>query len=227
MLLLSGFASKGQPVIVVTEHLSPYQIVHPDGSITGRNTAKVREIFQEAGLPYQIFSNEWTISYQQALKEKSVCIYSLARIPQRESKFTWIGKLSSMQAHFYSNPENNISLNNFDDAKNFRVAAIEDDVSLHFLKSKGFDEATNLYPVKNYESLLQLLEKRSKLIDLIMLNDELLHHRQRHQQNPIKLKKHDNFIAFSIDFYLACHADADPVLVNNLQNALEKVNTGN
>lgn len=128
--LLAVFSSQADTVTVVTEHLSPYQIVHADGT------------------------------------------------------------------------------------------SIEDDVSLHFLVSRGFEEGRNLYPVKNYESLLQLLEKRSQLIDLIMLNDELLHHRR---QNPIQLKKHDNFTAFSIDFYLACHVNAAPNLLEVLKQATRKV----
>lgn len=223
VLVLYTFTTVAQPVVVVTEHLAPFQIVGPDGSITGLNTDRVRSAFDQANIPYTLYSNEWTVSYQQALKNRDVCIYSLARIPEREDMFAWIGELSSMNAFFYSNPDSDIELSRFDDAKRFRVAAMENDVSLTYLKSKGFIENQNLYTVKNYSSLLQLLDKRSDIIDLILLSDDLLAYRQSGQKNPAKFRKHDNFIAMKIDFNLACNVNTKPMLIDKLSQALTVV----
>lgn len=207
---------------MVTENLGPYQTVQPDGTVGGIHTDVIADVFTTAKVPFNIYINEWSVSFQQALHTPNVCIYSIARTPEREPQFEWIGYLSSMEGYFYSKAERNIQLEHFSDAFNYKVAAIKNDVSTQHLLNKGFVKDDNLYEVDSYASLLSLLEVRSDSIDLIMLGDALLSSRVTDITQRQRFKKHDAFTAINIDFYLACNKHSDPALTHALSDVFSR-----
>lgn len=219
-----SFSLCGQsaPVTILTEHLAPFQIVEQDGTVRGTYTHIIESTFTAASVPFEIHSNPWAVSYTQATKDNNTCLYSVARIPSREGKFLWIGELGYAEAFFYSSRQKDIVLNTFDDAKRFTVAAIQGDASYEHLLAKGFEVGKNLYPVENYDSLITLVSKRADKIDLIMLTDVLLTNRLDDEGGRSPLRKHDNFRALDIHFYLACNLGFDPGIASRLQGALKQ-----
>lgn len=91
---------------VLTEHLSPYQIVTSNNNITGFSTDIVRAIFDESGYDYTIEAYPWTLTYKRAQKEENTCIYSIAKTKAREDKFQWIGEIIKSTISFYALKEN-------------------------------------------------------------------------------------------------------------------------
>jgi polar amino acid transport system substrate-binding protein len=78
-----------------------------------------------------------------------------------------------------------------EDAKTFITAVIKDDITHHFLLSKGFVENQNLYASSNYDTPLRLLEVPSRNIDLVIINDDLINHRFG---NTEEIQKYTNLL---------------------------------
>jgi polar amino acid transport system substrate-binding protein len=133
------FASE---VTVVTAHLAPFQIVNST-SITGLSTEIVKATLDVSGLDYNIEAYEWSLSFNRARQEPNVCIYSLARIPARNTLFHWVGHITSSMVSLYSLANNSLFIDNIDDAKKHMTAVIKDDVIHHYLLDIGFEEGKN------------------------------------------------------------------------------------
>lgn len=205
---------------IVTEHLAPYQIVNKN-SVTGLSTEIIEATLKESQYAYKITSYPWALSYNRAKQEKNTCIYSLAKIPQREPLFKWVGHIVSSSISLYSLKDNQIVVPNIEEAKKYHIAVIRDDVTHHFLLSKGFIENKNLYVVNNYDALLRFLDLPARNIDLVVLNDDLLNNRVKDSNEAIKYKSVFHFKELTLNFYFACSLNTDKHIVDNLKNSME------
>ena len=205
---------------VVTEHLAPFQIV-TEKAISGLSTEIVTATLQESKLDYNLEAHPWSHSYNRALNVANTCIYSLAYIPERKPKFQWVGHITTSTISLYALSENAISIKNLEQAKNYRIAVIKDDVTHHFLISKGFVENENLYVMNNYDSLLKLLEIPSRQIDLVVLNDDLLANRVKNSAEAKKYKGVFMLKELTLAFYFACSLNTDKSIVNSLKKAMK------
>lgn len=205
---------------ILTEHLAPFQIVKAN-EIEGISSEIVKATLNESQYTYNLASYPWSVTYNQALKEANTCIYSLARIPDRESLFQWIGKIVDSNTSFYALKSNPVDINHFDDARKYKIAVIKDDVTHHFLLSKGFIENEQFYVMNNYEALLKLLEIPSRNIDLVILNDDLLSYRVKHSKDILKYKKIITIDELALNFHLACSLKTEKNIVNHLIDSMK------
>lgn len=212
------------PIQVVTEVFEPFQIQHRDGSISGSATKMVRKAFDKANLAYRIDINEWTVSYNLALKTPNVCIYSIARIPEREKLFYWVGYISSIEAFLYSVAEKQIELAGIQDALKYNVAALQDDYSFLYLVNSGFEVNKNLFPVSSREKLISMLIRRSETVDLVMLTDSLLAQQFPAVNARSQIHKHTELGPLTLDFYLACNLNTERNVVEKLRVSMFELN---
>ena len=205
---------------ILTEHLAPYQIVSKD-SITGLSTEIVEATLKESQYSYNILAYPWALSFSRAQHGKNTCIYSLARIPQREPLFNWVGHIASSTISLYSIKGSQITVSNISEARKYNIAVIRDDVTHHYLLTKGFVEKENLYVVDDYDALLKLLDLPSRHIDLVVLNDDLLKNRVKNSKDTSKYENVFKFKELTLNFYLACSLNTDKKIVDNLINAMK------
>jgi len=220
-------AISAQHITIVTENLPPFQIVQKNKEISGLATEIVKEVFVRANFSYSIAVSDWSIAYKQAVEQKNVCIYSLVRLPFRESLFQWVGQITSASSSFYSLREKNIILDNFDDALQYRVAVNENYASHHYLLKKGFKKDKTLYVLKNYKALLKMLEVRKDSIDLVLLNDEILINKLDSPSKMKKYRKHSVINDFRFDFFLACSLKTSQAVVEKLSTSLQSMKMDN
>ena len=204
---------------VLTEHLAPYQIV-TENSIKGLSTEIVEATLKESQYTYAITAHPWALSYSQAKHAENTCIYSLARTPVREAMFKWIGHIVSIPVSLYTIKDSQIVISNIEEAKNYNIAAIRDDVTHQFLLAKGFVEKENLYVVDNYDALLKLLDLPSRHIDLVMLNDILLKNRVKSVEYSSKYRNVLKLEELIIDLHFACSLNTEQKIVDNLLNSM-------
>lgn len=218
LLLFSGqvFASK---LNILTEHLSPYQIV-TENSIKGLSTEIVEATLKESQYEYEITAYPWALSYGRAKHAENTCIYSLARTPERESLFKWIGHIASIPVYLYSIKDSQIVIANIEEAKKYNIAVIRDDVTHEFLLKKGFVEKKNLYVVNNYDGLLKLLDLSNRDIDLVMLNDVLLKNRVRHIADTTKYRNVFQLKELAVNLHFACSINTEKKIVDSLLNSM-------
>lgn len=204
---------------ILTEHLAPFQIVSKD-SIKGLSTEIVEATLKESKYAYDISSYPWALSFSRAKHEENTCIYSLARIPQRESLFKWIGHIASSTISLYALKNSQIVISSIEEAKKYNIAVIRYDVTHQFLLTKGFVENDNLYVVDNYDALLKLLELSSRHIDLVVLNDDLLKNRLKDMDDTSKYINVFQFKELTLNFHFACSLNTEKIIVDNLINAM-------
>jgi polar amino acid transport system substrate-binding protein len=207
---------------ILTEHLAPYQIVKP-GFIGGLSTEIVKATLKDSKFEYSIEAFPWALSFSRATRDKNTCIYSLARIPQREPLFQWIGNIATSTVSLYSKKNSPINITDLNEAKKYKIAVIKDDVTHHFLLSKGFVENENLYVMNNYFALLKFLDIPSRDIDLVVINDDLINNRVNNTMGASRYKKVYQLKELTLNFHFACSLNTEQEVVESLINSMKKL----
>lgn len=166
----------------------------------------------------------WSRAYNLALRDANTCIYSISKGAEREQHFQWIGAISYSLTSIYSlKKRHDIQIKTLEDAKKYTIAVTKDDITHHFLLSRGFKEGEQLYVIENVYSMLNILKGR-KNIDLIIVNDTILKYRAEESGVPfIELKKQLELPELPLDFYLACSKKTDKALADQLAASLQKL----
>lgn len=149
-LSVLGSVAHADTLKVLTEEFPPYNYTD-NGKITGFATAVVRATLEEAHIEGDFQSLPWARAYETALDGDSVLIYSIGRSPQREKLFKWVGVIAPTQYYLFSLPQRKLQLTRLEQAKNFQIATVNEDVGEQFLISKGFVKGKNLQSSAKYE----------------------------------------------------------------------------
>ncbi|MBP7581202.1 MAG: ABC transporter substrate-binding protein [Vogesella sp.] len=125
---------------VVTEDAPPFTYWH-DGELAGPVLPFVDKLMQAAGLPYTHHVYPWARSLALAQHAPNVLIYALARTPEREASFHWIGELVDMRIYLYGMVGRKTpQVDSLAQARQLRIGVINKDVRLDWLKANGFSE---------------------------------------------------------------------------------------
>lgn len=142
---------------ILTEEFPPYNYTEA-GEITGFSTAVVHAVLDEIGMRGEIQSMPWVRAYETAQNSEGVLIYSIGRNPQREHLFKWVGVIAPVQHYLYSLRERNLKFNNLDEARQYQIGAVTEDVGEQYLLSKGFLKGKNLQSSVKYETNYEKLK---------------------------------------------------------------------
>ncbi len=208
---------------LVTEFRPPFQFMK-DGEVAGFSTQLIDAMLKYTSYSINTKIYPWSRAYNVALKKKDTCIYAIARTPERENSFKWTEALYTTNFVLIGLKSSlDIQIESIYDAKNYRIAALRDDVTHQLLVKHGFIENKNMFIINNSRSMLKLLSSRN-LIDLVLTDELSLKYRARYHNIDPKL-----FTAFlklnkdPINFYLACSLSTDQKIVDNITNAFKKI----
>ncbi len=171
--LCYGVLARATPITVVTEELPPYNMT-VDGTLTGMGTEVVQAVLDEVGEAARIQSMPWARAYDIALNSENVLIYSIARTPQREALFKWVGVIAPTSWYLFSLPGKQFDLKSLDDARQYQIATVKEDVGEQYLIAKGFVIGRNLQPSNKYEHNYQKL--KAGRVDLWISNELNAHY---------------------------------------------------
>ena len=161
-------AAQGQPLRVLTEEFPPYNYTEA-GQITGFSTEVVRATLAEAKLQGDFQSLPWARAYTTAQSDPDVLIYSIGRTAQREKLFKWVGVIAPTQYYLFSLPQRNLKLQRLEDAKEYQIATVNEDVGEQYLISKGFSKGQNLQSSVKYELNYEKLKRHR--VDLWIMSE--------------------------------------------------------
>lgn len=218
--ILSVPVAQAQSIRAVTEATS-YSFLK-DGKVAGPATEVVELSLKRAGLTdYRINLYPWARSYDMALKESNVLIYLIARTPAREKQFKWAGEIMTIQYHFYKLKGRHVVLKNLEDARDFTIGVMRDDVRHQYLKAKGFTRlVVSAQQEDNFSKLL------SGQVDLVPLPDDdaLFLCRETHFSCE-NLEKTITLDEMSSGLYMAYSSSTPDAIVERTQVAFEKLRT--
>ncbi len=167
----------------------------------------------------QISSYPWSRAYQIALKQENTLIYTIARIPEREALFNWIGVIISGKTYLFSLKERGIEIDSLDQAKAYTIGAVRNGIRSKHLISKGI---VDLDLVKDTQTnVLKLINNR---IDL-WVEDELsaVYTLKQMGYNPDEILKRTFELNLKIDGYMAFSINTAPQTVELFKKALKQL----
>jgi polar amino acid transport system substrate-binding protein len=129
-------APAAHALTLVTEENPPFNYTET-GKVVGMSTEIVAELGKRSAIPLQIQSMPWEKAYVAAQRDKETCIYSTARLENRERLFSWIGPIATNQWVLIGKSDFAGSVKIVEDARKYRVGVVAKDAKIEFLMSKG------------------------------------------------------------------------------------------
>ena len=120
---------------LVTEENPPFNYTE-QGKVVGLSTEIVTELGRRASIPLDIKSMPWEQAYVAAQRDKETCVYSTARLDNREQIFSWIGPIATNQWVLIGRSDF-AGVKKVEDARKYRVGVVAKDAKIEFLMSKG------------------------------------------------------------------------------------------
>lgn len=209
--------ARATEVKVVTEILEPYQILQPDGRLTGYATEVVKQLLVETGIKSTIQVLPWARAYQLALRQPNILIYSMAQTPARLTQFKWVGDLNEEKLYFWGLAKNKEKLTPL--TLTHKTAALRDSNIAEYLTQAGFK---NIHLLTAEEQGIRMLF--SQRVDLIIDNEMTLNARlDKVKLNRSELVRLDEVPELNNQLSVALsHTTADEV-VNQFKDAYSKL----
>lgn len=220
LLLCSFFSAASQKqLLVVTELAPPHQVLN-DGEVTGAGTEFIRQVFEAANYTANIHIYPWARAFMVASKVKNTFIYSIARTPEREKQFIWIGEpIGYFELGFIAlSSRQDIKVTKTEDAKSYKIAMQRHDYATKILTSLGFEVVLTSDIKQSYALLI------AKKVDLIVDDPAFM------LQMAEYLKLEKNFLSvihivdeLKVHSYLAANLGTAPQYIDALNKAFFEV----
>lgn len=222
MLCVSAAVPAATPLRVVLELSPPHQTM-VNGEVAGLTTALVKDMLKHAKLdaPFEVYP--WARAYKIAATTPNVLIYNMARTPEREGLFQWIGPIGAYRLGLVKlKKRRDIQLKTLDDARAFITAVQRDDYAADYMLQQGFlvGKTLQLEPDISQSWLMLANGKVDLLIDDPHSIDAMLlqHNLSRKDIEFVYFIK-----ALEQQTWLAVNKNSDPTLVARLKAAHQQV----
>jgi polar amino acid transport system substrate-binding protein len=135
-------AASVDDIVFITEQYPPYNLSDESG-LKGIAVDILSVMMQrtESRLTRDdILLLPWGRGYKRVLAEPNTCLFSTTRTEEREDLFKWVGPIAPNPVGLIAKKENNISITNNEDLKNYNIGTIIDDVAESHLMNAGIEE---------------------------------------------------------------------------------------
>lgn len=154
----------------VTEEYPPFNF-HDNGTPSGLMIDLISAISKKAGEeidPDSFIFLSWNEAYHKAITDPDTVIFAIAKTPERENLFKWVGPVLTYNISLYSKRSNNITISSPYDLTNYKIGAVTDDVAIDNLVQAGLKKE-DIITVSDPRTLVQELENGT--IDLLSYGD--------------------------------------------------------
>jgi len=208
---------------MVTEEIPPLQINNHNKPATGAMVELVKLMLKEAHLQGNIEFYPWSRAFKIAQSEPNTLIFSMLRDKTRERFFQWIGQIYTLKSCFVAlKSRHDIFINSTEAAKKYTVGTIRDDLAQSYLTQHGFREKQNMFLNTAYPALWKMLFIGRS--DLAFTNNIVWRFEvARAGLDPNKIQVLYNIPDISTELYLAASLNTSKHIVQQLQQALEKI----
>lgn len=185
-LWLPVMSVQANPVRVVTEYRSYYQMQNSDGSLGGYATEVVQALFAVTGDIPEFEINSWGRSYYEAETNNNVLIYSMSFNPERAELFDCVAELDNEELFFWALKDNiKRPLHTLDDLRRYHIAVSIASNPDQYLTAQGLPR---LLRTSTPEYALNMLYKNR--VDIMISVEKSIHRRaQQLGFDPSQLSK--------------------------------------
>jgi polar amino acid transport system substrate-binding protein len=225
-LLFAQLSLAKERILIVTEQWPPYNYTNHEGEIIGSSTKIIQAVMAQTDLDYEIKLYSWSKAYQLAKNNPNVLIYTIYRIKERESSFQWICPLNGTQSlNIYAlKTSKNIEVNTLEDAKNYLIGAVNQDVTFQYLINNNFELGKHLdIATDEYANVRKLLRGR---VDLIIQEEEALKFRLKRENVAFNevIKVFTLFDKSLNNNCMAMSITTSKSIINKISKALKSIN---
>ncbi|KAA8560085.1 hypothetical protein FX985_00121 [Pseudomonas extremaustralis] len=208
-------------LVLLTENFPPYNMAK-----NGKNFAKeeniegiavdiVRETFKRAGISYNLTLRfPWERIYKLALEKPGYGVFVMARLPDREALFKWVGPIGPDDWVLLAKADSKIQLADLEQARRYKIGAYKGDAIAQTLEKQGL---TPLVVLRDQDNAQKLMDGQ---IDLWATGDPAGRYLAR-QVGVTGLKTVLRFN--SAQLYLALNKNVPDETVVKLQAALDQL----
>lgn len=217
-LFISVFVSAQSALRVVTELSPPHQTIK-DGKVDGVSTQIVKATLKQAGLDSHIEVYPWARSYYIATSVPNVLIYNIARTPERENEFHWIGPVANYRLGLVRlTQRTDLTPNHIKDLGSAVIAVQRGDFSTLYLQQQGMKIGKELQLSADILESWRLLIKGK--VDYVVDDEAALALMEKQLAQPEGITRFVLAIPqLEQKTYLAASKATDPELVRKLQQA--------
>jgi polar amino acid transport system substrate-binding protein len=219
MMLLAAIAhaSRAATLTFLTEENPPFNYVE-NGKLTGSVTEIVMQIAIRAGQAVATEVLPWDTAFTRVQGEKNTCLFSTARLENRERLFLWVGPLATNPWGLYAKGDFAVPIKVLKDLAPYRIGAVIRDAKGEFLRENAITNLKLVRDDRDNPARLLLPAESPDHIDLWITG--LYSAREIARQAKVSGVKLV-FIAAEQPLYLACNPQTDRDTVKALADALE------
>lgn len=209
---------RAEPRLNLVTEDGPYTFMI-DGRVGGPATELMHQLMARADITdYDVALYPWARAYAMALRQPDVLIFLMARTPQRETKFKWVGELQQQRYAFYKlRARSDIRLTQLGDAKAWVIGLAREDVRHQYLQGQGFVRL--LLSARTDESLRLLQRGR---VDLVVLSEsDAAAMCAKEPDTCAQLERAYRIEDLQVGLYAACSLATSDARVQRLRHAFE------
>ncbi|EXF91304.1 amino acid ABC transporter substrate-binding protein [Pseudomonas fluorescens HK44] len=224
LLLINGARAEegpGTDLVLLTENFPPYNMAKngknfaQENNINGIAVDIVREMFKRAEITYSLTLRfPWERIYKLALETPGYGVFVMARLPDREKLFKWVGPIGPDDWIMLAKADSKITLESLAQARKYKIGAYKGDAIAETLAKQGLKPIVVLRDQDNAKKLV------NGQIDLWATGDPAGRYLAR-QDGVTGLKTVLRFN--SAQLYLALNKDVSDEIVARLQAALDQL----
>ncbi|WBF69103.1 transporter substrate-binding domain-containing protein [Desulfovibrio subterraneus] len=224
LLLIAFFYSSpyanAQDLTIFFDIWPPYNYIE-SGKTVGISTELIETTLQNSNIKYKLVQHPFKRAILTVETTPYTMVYTVARIPQREDAFTWIGPLHPRKVYLYKLKERtDIQIANVEDIKKYHTGALSGGSVEQFFIANGF-HTSRYYLANSSEQLVRMLfAERIDLIPGDQLDIAFLINSMEYDYSRIE-------VAYLLDeeggYYLAANKNTPHDTLEKLQKSLNKV----
>ncbi|EPJ79482.1 ABC transporter substrate-binding protein [Pseudomonas fluorescens] len=224
-MFMAATAHAEQPsdasLVLLTENFPPYNMAKngknfaKDENIEGIAVDIMRETFQRAGISYNLTLRfPWERIYKLALEKPGYGVFVMARLPDREALFKWVGPIGPDDWVMLAKADSKIQLESLEQARHYKIGAYKGDAIAESLDKQGLKPMVALRDQDNAQKLME------GQIDLWATGDPA----GRYLARQVGVNGLKTVLRFnSAQLYLALNKDVPDEVVARLQAALDEL----
>lgn len=134
--------------------------------LTGMGTEVVQEVGKRAKVKLEFEVMPWNKAYEKAQADKETCLYSTARLENRENAFKWVGPIAVNKWGLYALDGFKPKIATLKEARPYRIGGVERDAKTEFLRQQGVTNIVEERDNRQNPPKLTLNRKEGQKIDL-------------------------------------------------------------
>lgn len=200
-------------VTLTTESYPPFTYRDTDGTYRGSSLEQVEALMRKARLEFTIEIMPWARAIALAETQPMHCVFSAARIPERETRFKWVAPLSINRYVLVRLAGSMVNALTLEEAKRYTIGTHRADFTETLLREKDFP---TIDLSSDFEiTLNKLLEQR---VDMVPMSQNI-YERLKSEGKPIEIA-----LPFSENHLgLACNRQMPDEMISSMQDGLEQL----